>query len=273
MMKHMRLELGLSLAVAVFAMVLSMIPVSARAAPQALGLVATNEATPLQCGDGTCTGFFSTFCLEEDRLPPGRWTAYRPAVGSDITLIVETADGRTVRLPAAAYATFKTRLDFTSILVSIAESRLAAYAPVRLSIAVGPLVSLLPEPTARDANPHTPEMMATITGPYRRTGRYFFDSGGDRSEAVAMVTRMINLLPQRGRLSKGSRRSAYRDARTGTEDRNSEAGARFEAIVGGCEALLDKTAGPSNMRQCLEYRHGAMQTKTNKEFWKALGGV
>jgi hypothetical protein len=269
MMKHRRIKRYSSLVAALFAVVLLAAPDGARAAPQMLGLVATKQATPLRCNDGICVGFFSTFCLEEDRLPPASWTAYRPVEGSQITLIVETGDGRTARLPAQDYATFKTRLDFTSILASVALSRLAKFKPVRVSIAIGPLVSLMPE--SLDANPRAPELLATITGPYRRTGGFFFDDGRGRSGAVAMVTRMINLMPRRGRLPKAERRIAYIETRGAGAKRQDDM--RFEAIVNGCETMLARTASRANMRECLENRHAIMQTKTNKEFWKALGGV
>jgi hypothetical protein len=258
-----------SLAAALFAAILLAAPDGARAAPQILGLVATAQATPLRCNDGICVGFFSTFCLEEDRLPPASWTAYRPMDGSQITLIVETGDGRIARLPAQEYVTFKTRLDFTSILASVELSRLAKFKPVRLSIAIGPLVSLLPE--VLDADPRAPELLATITGAYRRAGGFFFDDGRGLSGAVALVTRLINLMPRRGRLPKAERRIAYLDTRSVGANRRDAM--RFDAIVNGCETMLARTANRANMRECLENRHATMQTETNKEFWKALGGV
>ncbi len=269
MTKCRRMDRVLGLAAALCAVVLVALPGSAVATPQMLGLVATKQATPLRCDNGLCVGFFSTFCLEEERRAPASWTVYRPVEGSRITLIVETGDGRTIRLPAQDYATFKTRLDFTSILASVEQSRLAAYKPVRLSIAIGPLVSLRPE--VRDPDPHSPEMLATITGPYRRTGGYFFDEGRGRSGAVAMVTRMINLMPRRGRLAKPARRTAF--LKTRTAGANEPDAMRFTVIVTGCETMLERTANRANMRQCLENRHAIMQTKTNREFWKALGGV
>jgi hypothetical protein len=240
------------------------VPGAAVAAPQVLGLVATKTPTPLRCEDGICIGFFSTFCLEEDRLPPASWTRYHPVQGSPITLIVETGDGRIVRLPAEGYVSFRTRLDFTSVLARVALHRLAAFKPVRLSIAIGPLVSLLP-----DANAHTPEWL--VTGAYRRTGGFFFDNGRGRSATVAMVTRMINLMPARGRVSRAARRTVYRQAQM--RDATTPPALLFKTIVDGCETMLARTANTATMRQCLENRHVILQTKTNKEFWKALGGV
>ena len=72
-------------------------------------------------------------------------------------------------------------------------------------------------------------------------------------------------------VAKPARRTAYRQMR--------DSGARvldamrFETIVNGCETMLARTTNAATMRQCLESRHVIMQTKTNKEFWKALGGV
>jgi hypothetical protein len=256
------LRLGAALAAVMFWAV----PGAAVAAPQVLGLVATATPTPLRCENGICIGFFSTFCLEEDRLPPASWTRYRPVQGSPITLIVETGDGRIMRLPAEGYVSFKTRLDFTSVLARVALHRLAAFKPVRLRIAIGPLVSLLPEASA-----HTPQRLATVTGAYRRTGGFFFDDGQGRSATVALVTRMINLMPARGRVSSVMRQTIFRQARM--RDANPPAALLFKTIVDGCETMLARTTNAATMRQCLENRHVILQTKTNKEFWKALGGV
>jgi hypothetical protein len=269
MTKYRRVERVWGLGAALAAMVFLAVSGNAVAAPQVLGLVATKEATPLRCNDGLCVGFFSTFCLEKDRLPPASWVGYRPMKGSQITLIVETRDGRTVRLPAQDYVSFQTRLDFTSILASVELRRLAAFKPVRLRIAIGPLVSLLPD--VPDAKAPTRERLAVVTGAYRRTGGFFFDDGRGRSGAVAMVTRMINLMPLRGRVAKPARRTAYRQTRdSGAKVLDAM---RFETIVNGCETMLARTTNAATMRQCLESRHVIMQTKTNKEFWKALGGV
>jgi hypothetical protein len=252
-----------------------LLPATARAEPQALGLVATRDATPLQCEAGVCAGFFSTFCLEEDRMAPDSRAAYRPTEDSEITLVVETADGRAIRLPGRDYLTFHTRLDFTSIVARVAEARLAAFAPVRVGVEIGALVSLVPVTRAGDTDIHEPGQLALATGPYRRAGRNYFDNGGETAETVSMVTRMINVMPERGRLARTRRAVALRDTLAGAEGRAARTGARarFRSIVQGCEAMLDATAERFNMRACLVYRHEVIQTRTNRIFWKALGGV
>ena len=47
----------------------------AEAAPQILGLVASNGMpTPLHCQDGLCTGLLASFCLQEARSGPENGT-------------------------------------------------------------------------------------------------------------------------------------------------------------------------------------------------------
>jgi hypothetical protein len=157
----------------------SLAPIAASAAPQALGLVATRDAMPLQCNGDTCVGFLSSFCLEEERMPPEARRAYKPAANSKITLIVETEDGRAVHLPGQEYLSFNVRLDFTSILTKVPLSRLSALSPARVSVHIGPLATLMPAPVPGDTGLHTPDEVKLVTGPYRRTGNRFFDDDPD----------------------------------------------------------------------------------------------
>ncbi|NKB54994.1 MAG: hypothetical protein GKS00_01520 [Alphaproteobacteria bacterium] len=250
-------------------------PEAVRAAPQALGLVATGEAMPLKCDGDSCVVFLSSFCLEEERNPPSSRTAYTPAQDSEITLVVETRDGRTLRLPGRDYFSFRTRLDFTSILARVPMTRLADLSPVRVGIHVGTLASLVPVPVPGDVELHSPDELAVATGAYRKVGQGFFDKAGAKAETVAMVTRMINGLPQQGRLAKSDRELAYSSTVGSAVGKTARAGARsrFSRIVQSCEMILESTAERYNMRDCLQYRHEVIQTETNRAFWKALGGV
>ncbi len=256
------------------ASVLFLLPDAASAAPQALGLVATQEAMPLQCDDGVCVAFLSSFCLEEERNPPESRTAYSPAEGSNIALIVETKGGRTVRLSGADYLSFNVRLDFTSILAKLPQSRVAGLSPTRISIHVGPLATLVPVPVPGDTDLHSADELKLVTGPYRKTGNRFFDEGGETGETVSMMTQMINRMPRSGRATKEGRGGTLSLVLNGADGRASRVGARerFQAIVEGCEGMLETTER-MNMRACLTYRHEVMQTRTNRKFWRALGGV
>ena len=63
------------------ALAFAILPSAVVAAPQALGLVATAEPTPLQCEDGVCQGFFTAFCLSS-----------HPSLRGDIDLLERLLD-------------------------------------------------------------------------------------------------------------------------------------------------------------------------------------
>lgn len=244
------------------------------AAPQALGLVATKDAMPLQCSGDACVAFLSSFCLEEERMPPVARRAYMPAPNTEITLIAETKDGRTVRLPGRDYLSFNVRLDFTSVLAKLPRARLSGLSASKFSIHIGPLATLMPVPQPGDLDRHSPDELKLVTGPYRKTGTHFFDEGGETGETVSMMTQMINRLPKLARETPDGRKTNLQTVLHGADGRASSPTARerFQNIVAGCENMLDTTKR-MNMRACLTYRHEVMQTETNRAFWKALGGV
>lgn len=74
----------------------------ALAAPQILGVMATNGARPMSCKDGTCVPYLETFCIQRQRDVPGPGASYHPAPGAGgVTLVITTGDANTLRLPAA----------------------------------------------------------------------------------------------------------------------------------------------------------------------------
>src|ERR1700687_1833813 len=126
----------------------------ASAASQVLGLVASNGlATPLHCQDGTCTGHFSAFCLQEQRPAPSADSAYRLAPGGNLTLIATMADGHTLRLPANDLLTIRTRIGFTSVRMSLPEAKLKSLGAVSVAVEVAPMTSILPRRVAGDPDP------------------------------------------------------------------------------------------------------------------------
>ena len=81
----------------ILAAALGFVANAAMAAPQMLGLVATNAAAPLYCEGGVCTAEISTFCLQEHRGEPARGTAYNLVDPAKIILVARAADGRNIR--------------------------------------------------------------------------------------------------------------------------------------------------------------------------------
>ena len=100
-----------------------------RAEFQALGIVATKAPAPMQCQNGQCTAYLSAFCLEKDRPPPPLRATYRPAANTEVTLLVETAAGGTLRLAGNEWLRFETWTGYTSVLAIVDETRIASLDP------------------------------------------------------------------------------------------------------------------------------------------------
>src|SRR5215510_13624913 len=99
---------------------------SAAAAPQILGIVASNGALPLTCDEQGCHADLSTFCLQQPRANPGPGQRYELADRSSVTLVGTRSDGEIVRVPAAPYVTFSSDRGFTSVEVALPADQLAA---------------------------------------------------------------------------------------------------------------------------------------------------
>lgn len=244
------------------------------AEPQALGLVATEAPAALQCKYGRCDTFLSAFCLEQRRPSPYKRTAYRATAGTDITLVVTTRDGRTLRLPGGEWLTFRSNYIYASVLASVDRERLARLAPVRAGVEVGPLAVLVPVPIAGDPEPHDADELALAAGAYRRAAEAFFGTAGARSERVALTARLINALPRFGRLAAERRDRAIAGAMSEAAFSRARPSARRAVAdtVRNCRAAVAVNR-KMNLRACLEVDHGGRQIEINDAFWKSLGGV
>ena len=241
--------------------------------PQALGLVATAEPAPMQCRDGLCTAYISAFCLEEHRKSPRARTAYRLADKTEVTLLIETAAGDTLRLPGKDWLGFQTRTLFTGVEASVDQARIAKLNPVKLSVEVGPMASMLPVVAADEKTAHSAAEIALATGPYRRAAERYFEGNVETATAVSIATGLINLLPKTGAVSEERRIQTMIDAFATLE--TIEAGEKTRAVVGGIIRTCDRHAyyGVDSLRNCLELKHSGLQADTNRKFWDSLGGV
>jgi hypothetical protein len=241
---------------------------------QALGVVATQMPAPLQCEDGLCTAYLSTFCLEQDRLPPPGRTAYRPSENTKVTLIVETATGETLRLAGNGWLRFETRTNYTGVLAIVDEVRLGALDPVKASVEVAPMAALLPAENSGGDRPHNAEEVALATGPYRQAAQNFFENNAAGTKAVSFATRLINSLPPSGNVSEERLKTIVTAALAAFDTSNAgpETRAEVNRLVDVCHVPFPRRWHMS-MRICLEHEHGALQVSTNKRFWNSLGGV
>jgi hypothetical protein len=246
------------------------------AAPQILGLVATAEPTALVCAEGTCSAEFSSFCLQDNRVPPRSGTAYTVARGESLTLVVTAADGSRRRLPAAGLVRVVSARAYMAVTVSLAERDLKALGATGAAITVGQQVSLVPVPEPGDPWPLTEDDVAAATGPNRAGAANFFDRGGELPVAARITNRLINAAPSDGPLGPQERDGPGRDDLwrrvVGTDpaaaaDPGTRSAARSFAR---CRDLVAE-GGHSTLRRCLEQQHDALMVETNGEFWQTLG--
>ena len=246
----------------------------AEAAPQVLGLVASNGApTPLVCQGVECSAHFSTFCLQEARNAPSRGQPYAVAPGSSLTLVVTTKDGRTVRLPGENFLKIGTLIGFTSVKIALPEASLRELGGVAARVEVGPLASIVPVAEPNDPDPQAADELALATGPVRKAAFASFEKPGEASDAARVTNLLINALPEDGQDEAIARDRLWER----TVDSKMLAGltptgaVAAKRIYESCRISIDSRS-MSTMRNCLELHHADLMALTNHRFWKELGG-
>ena len=242
---------------------------AASAAPQPLGLVATNGPVPLKCFAGECAAEFTSFCLQRARSIPWPGTAFR-AVGDDFTLIAIAADGKTRRLPAAEHLTIINQRSFTSVRLAMPKRALEALGAVRAAVEVGTGVTLLPVAVAGDPDPLSDLEIAAATGPLRATGDRVVDNGGAQAEATRLTTDYINALAGHDRVGAEEGERIWREtvASSGLEG---EGVARANEAYDRCrQDVID--GFDYSLRKCFEKRHDELLLELNRRYWQATVG-
>jgi hypothetical protein len=261
---------SLSLGVVATAFMIGIGP--AAAAPQILGIVASNGALPLTCDEQGCHADLSTFCLQQPRANPELGQRYQLADANSVTLVGTKSDGGIVRLPAAPYVSFSSDRGFTSVEVALPADRLAALGLAAVAVEVAPRASLVPEAEANDPSPQSQDEIALALGSYRAQGSKFFDDRGEAADAIRLTNRMINALPPHRRqpadtdghlidLALQSEAAAIADP----------AGIRLARDYhDGCKIKVDVTHHVDSMLSCLEGTHDRLVANTNVDFWRSL---
>lgn len=241
------------------------VPGTACAAPQILGLVATDEAVPMQCVGGRCSAMLSAFCLQKERLPPDFEAAYQPAAPGSVTVVVTSADGAVRRLDARGLVAFRSRYGFTAIRADLALDGLGPMAPVSLELEVAPRAVMLPEAAAGDPDPLSAEEIALATGPWRIAAEAVLEADSEPARAARLTARLVNALPLSGGIPAGARASLW--------DRVAGAMAPVSArkAFEACSRSVDQSVGYP-LRKCLEERHEKMQIRNTRDYWESLGG-
>jgi hypothetical protein len=246
----------------------------AQAAPQVLGLVASNgHATPLRCDEAGCSALLSSFCLQQVRPGPSSGAGYRIAEGGSVTLVASTVDGRTLRLPAQDTLQLSTRIGFTSVRATLPKSLRESLGITAAAVEVGPLVSIVPVEAADDPSPQTQEELALATGAVREAAAARFDASGAPADAARLASAVINALPERSTDPVPDDGTLWAQAVTpdlaaavGTEGLD-----RAKEMLRGCRIAVESHTMMS-LRSCLELQHADLMAHRNQEFWQSLGG-
>ncbi len=251
------------------------VPTAAEAAPQILGLIASNgHATPLDCDGGDCTAQLSAFCLQETRHPPSSATRYEVAPGGDIALLVTTADGRGLRLPVAGSVEFETLIGFTSVKATLPETEaarlVAELGATGIAIEIGPLVSLLPADETKDPNPQSEDEIALATGAMRDAAQAMFEARGV-GDGARITNLLINALPAWQDDQMAAARHFWDRPPPLVAVAAPEGLKTAERIYRGCRISVESRSALS-MKSCLQLKHADMMAETNHRFWRESGG-
>lgn len=262
--------IGLAFATAI--LLLAAAP-GAEAAPQALGLVASDGApTPLTCRGGQCSAEFSAFCLQETRPSPARGDAYAPAPGGAVTLLLTAADGSVRRLDGAPYLSFSALIGFTGIKIALPEAALRRLGAAVVAVEIGPRVTMLPVAVPGDPNPQSAAEIALVTGPVRAAAAATFEQAGPTADAARITNRLVNALSpddynHAAPMTLWEQAASDAAASGATPEgvalaHNAFSACRF-AVANGSDA---------SMRRCLTLRHADLMSGANHRFWESQAG-
>jgi hypothetical protein len=246
---------------------IALLPAPAQAAPQILGLIASNEPVPMTCVGGTCTAELSSVCLQQHRPTPPTGTVYRPAKGTHITLTVTGQDGASHRLPVAAALTFVSLRQFSAVKVSLPEATVRRLGDGAARISVGPMASVIPVAIKGDPEPLSAGEIARYTGPLRALAERAFERDSDHVNATRILNQMVNRLPENS--SAGIKEVAALWRQTVGKGVTDETQKYLKHAVNDCRGTL-RTGVMSDLRSCLSYHHDYLSGENTTNGWRAM---
>jgi len=247
--------------------------VAAQAAPQALALLETGDATSLVCDGGVCKAEFTTYCLQKERPLPAAGTAYELADGGGLRLVLTGADGSVRRVEAGPHIRIRTaRAGHTAVAIEMPADVLARFAARRASIEVGARVTLAPVAMAGDDNPLTDEERRIAAGPLRAVGAKIVDRGERSVGEVRVLNRLVNAMPDTIDIEPGARTRLWNRALAAGFDK-APAGDRTYAATEYAACWQDRVVelGGVSVRECLGRRHDRLMWDHGERYWKAVG--
>ena len=245
----------------------------AQAAPQALALFASNAPIPLNCADGLCSAELTSFCLQPGRHAPVAGTAYEPAEGQEIILVVVDREGGERRVSGSEYVDIRSKRGYWALTISIPEDALVALRATRVAVEIPERTSLLPVAVAGDLDPQTKPEIAAVTGYLREIGAAIVDRGSVDARVVRIISRAINTLPARGSPDSERLAQIWRSAVEDTGAREDEPAAmRTAETFARCRVTAGTPFGHFSLRSCLERQHGLLVNEMTERYWDAFRG-
>jgi len=240
---------------------------SALAAPQILALVATPAPVPLNCHDGVCRAELPAFCMQRSRPEPGNGVTYKLHDATSVAIVARRGDGSPVRLPLGTLgkaAEIYTARSYTAVAVTVAEASLRGLTDPAIEVA--PETSLIPEAVAGDPDPLSEREIAYTTGPMRQLAGRVLDRNAADRDAATIVSRLVNALPDIGRISRTERDTLWQRVIDNDPSRWSRPG-----LEKGRENLDYCRYRNSffSWRNCLTYKHDTLMMQLNTDYWNA----
>ncbi len=252
------------LATALLAAGLAVLSLPAAAAPQILALMAANEAVPLNCQTGECSAEFSAICLQEWRPSPASGRRYLVHGGEGIRVVAQLRRGGSIELPAEAL-TITTMRGHSAIKMALSGEYLYRRGIAEVAVTIGANVSLVPEAVAGDSKPQTAQDIAVATGPLRLAAERLRDQGDSHVAASAVLNRLVNALPPRGRTTEARRSGVWGK----TMGQSTPPGADLARKT--LESCQQQTMGGyTSLRQCLGSYHDIFMGRLNNDYWTAI---
>ena len=240
---------------------------AAFAAPQILGLMASNAPVPLHCTGQDCTAIAGTFCLQHDRTIPTYGTPYSATHLEQLSLAIVTRSGEVRRLPAGDRLRFSGYDGYTTVRMSLPKSLLDQIGGTAVAVQIGPGVALVPTPQVGDKDPQGDDEVALAVGPMRIAAARYLDQPSVDADAARLVTALLNALPEHYTIRDDYGR-LWETAITDEAERSAGPAAlsRAQDAYRKCS-----NASAQYMRGCLVYRHRELMEPGNLKFWQDTG--
>lgn len=236
------------------------------AAPQVLGLTASNAPIPFSCVGDSCTAVAGTFCLQRERVIPTWGTPYRASHPERLALSLLGSDGTITRIDGDPWIRFSAYAGYTMVRLSVPRALLGTHDATAVAVEIGPGIALVPLPQAGDSNPQSADELALATGPMRIAAAHYLDQPSAGTDAARLVAALVNALPEKHGID---------DDNSGLWPGTITAGLANSvdpAAISGARTAYDRCRQQTDIRRCLVSRHREFMEDGNDKFWDETAG-